>query len=74
MYVGEHVDRRICPASGDVLVGPQDGCAICWYGADRGLLVSDDEIGVWVHQHCLDFFGVDNLLQFEQQYYDLDRQ
>lgn len=33
--------------------------------------MKDDQLGVWVHQHCLDFFGVDDVLQYERQYYDL---
>lgn len=55
----------------DELVGPIDGCRICWRGADAGLLVYDDSAdGCWVHQHCLDFFGVDNAVQFERCYID----
>jgi hypothetical protein len=71
MYVGSHVDSRLCPACGDVLRGPQDGCAICWHGESHGVLIQSEELGCWVHQHCLDFFGVDSVLEFEQQYHDL---
>lgn len=72
MYTGDHVDSRICSVCGNTLTPPSDGgCWICWHGTDRGMLVSDDELGVWVHQQCLDWFGVDNVVQYERQYYDL---
>lgn len=71
MYVGDHVDSRICPVCGNTLTPPTDGgCAICWHGPERGLLVSDEEADVLVHRHCLAFFGVDTVPAFEKQYYD----
>ena len=72
MYVGDHVDIKICSVCGNTLTPPSEGgCWICWHGTDRGMLVSDDELGVMVHRPCLRFFGVDNVLQYEQQYYDI---
>jgi hypothetical protein len=71
MYTGDHVDSRICPVCGNTLTVPTEGgCVICWHGAENGLLITDDQLGLFVHQHCLDFFGVDNALQYERQYID----
>lgn len=70
MYTGPDHDSKICPACGSVLKSHPNSCAICWHGPESGLLIKDSQLGVWVHQHCLDFFGCDNVLQFEQQYYD----
>lgn len=64
MYTGDHVDACICAVCGDTLTPPSDGgCWICWHGTDRGMLKSDEQLGFLVHQQCLDWFGVDNLLQ-----------
>lgn len=72
MYTGDHVDIRICPVCGDVLTPPSDdGCWICWHGPENGILIADGETGVMVHRHCLDFFGVDTIDQFESQYFDI---
>jgi hypothetical protein len=72
MYTGDHVDRRICPICGTRLTPPSDGgCYLCWHGPERGLLVTDDQLGVWVHQGCLDYFGVDDVVQWERQYIDI---
>lgn len=69
MYIDPRAHVRICPVCGDTLTAPTDGaCAICFHDETHGLLVMDDSLDMWVHQHCLNFFGVDNLLQFEQQY------
>lgn len=72
MYTGEHVDSRICPVCGDTLTPPsEDGCAICWHGTERGLLVYDRTTGgVFVHPHCLDHFDCDTVREFEKQYID----
>lgn len=72
MYTGDHVHRRICSTCGNTLTPPgEGGCWVCWHGLDRGILVKDDEIGVWVHQSCLDWFGVDNVVQYEARHYDI---
>lgn len=55
----------------DTVPPSEGGCWACWCDERAGMLVKDDELGVWVHQHCLDFFGVDNCLQFERQYFDI---
>lgn len=35
-------------------------------------MVKDSSVGgVWVHTHCLNWFGVDNCLQWERQYLDI---
>jgi hypothetical protein len=71
MYTGDHVHIKICPVCADVLGDPLESCYICFHDESHGMLVKDEQLGVWVHQHCLDFFGVDNVLQYEQQHYDL---
>lgn len=72
-YIGDHVDRRICPTCGTKLTKPSEGgCAICWHGTERGLLISDTTTGgQYVHQSCLDEFDVDTLREFEQEYVGL---
>lgn len=61
-----------CSVCGDPICVPSNGgCAICWHGIHRGALVSDVRADVMVHQSCLDWFGVDNYVQFEKQYIDL---
>lgn len=51
---------------------PSDGgCYICWRDEEYGLLHKDTSVGgVWVHRACLDFFGVDTVVEFERQYFD----
>jgi hypothetical protein len=71
MYVGDHVDSHICRVCGNTLTPPgQGGCHICWHGTDRGILIKDEQMGVWVHQQCLDWFGVDDVMQYERMYID----
>lgn len=56
----------------DELVGPSEGgCHICWRDEEAGLMVKDPQIGVWVHQSCLDFFGIEDVVLYERQYYDI---
>jgi hypothetical protein len=33
-------------------------------------MIKDDQLGVFVHQQCLDWFGVDDVLQYERSYID----
>lgn len=71
MYTGNHVDLRICRVTGNKLTPPsKGGCYICWKDEEKAVLVKDDEYGVWVHQSCLDYFGVDNYREYEQQEFE----
>lgn len=72
MYAGDHVDSRICPVCGDTVTPPsRGGCWICWHDEERGVLHRDEQMGVWVHQSCLNFFGVDDVLQYERRHFDI---
>lgn len=52
----------------DLMLPSRGGCQICWKGEDCGLLVKND-VGGWVHQHCLDWFDVDSVSEYEAEYY-----
>jgi hypothetical protein len=54
-------------------VPPSDGgCHICWKGPRKGLMVYDRSVGGnFVHQECLDWWGVDSCAQWERQYLDI---
>jgi hypothetical protein len=47
------------------------GCKVCWCGEERGLLVWDSTAGGgWVHRSCLDYFDVETVREYEEQYID----
>jgi hypothetical protein len=48
-----------------------DHCYICWSDERRGLMVLDRSVGgMFVHQECLDWWGVETCAQWERMYID----
>lgn len=33
-------------------------------------MVKDDQLGVWVHPGCLEYFDVESVLEYERRYLD----
>jgi len=52
----------------EITVPSKGGCQICWKDESHGLLIKND-VGGWVHQHCLDYFDVDSVSEFEQKHF-----